>query len=138
MNITEKLDCTIVSAAMDANKAEADGIITRAHDLWDAGESFTVSDIYSMYPKQRESDSDEEIAAVVEHVEGQLRSIAIDGALRKMPREAVKALCEALEAADALASVKLFGREITIRALADEWNKQHAGEEIWLAPGYEL
>lgn len=138
MNIIEKIDCTIVSAAMDANKAEADDIITRAHELWDAGESFIVEDVYSLYPTQRESDSDEEIEAAVSHVEEQLRSIAIDGALRKMPREAVKALCEALEAADALASVKLFGREITIRALADEWNKQHAGEEIWLVPGYEL
>lgn len=137
MNIIEKLDCTIVSAAMDANKTEADGIITRAHELWDVGESFIVEDVYSLYPTQRESDSDEEIEAAVSHVEEQLRSIAIDGALRKMPREAVKALCEALEAADALASVKLFGREITIRALADEWNKRHTKEEIWLAPAFE-
>ena len=139
MNIIEKIDCTIVSAAMDANKAEAESIITRAQELWDAGESFiTTDDFESLFPKRRESDSDEEIAAVVEHVEEQLRSIAVDGAMRKMPREAVKAMCETLESVDSFAAVKLFGREIAIRTLADEWNKRHAGEEIWLVPGYEL
>lgn len=139
MNIINEIGCTIVDAAMTANKDEAEGVITRMQELWDSGESFIIDPnniTASMFPSQRESDSDAEITSAISRAEEALRTIAIYGALRKMPRETVKAICS-LKMVDTFAAIKIFGREFLVRQFVDMWNKQHPGEEIWLAPAFE-
>ena len=139
MKIDLKVNPTILQAALDEDAARAQAIIDSAQSAWDAGESFVIPPdvISALYPRQRESDSDEEASAAVKEAEDLLRTIAINGVLRKLPREVVKAMCEALEDADALAAVKIFGRELPVRYLVGEWNKRHKGEEIWLSPAFE-
>lgn len=139
MNIIKEIDCTILDAAMTANKDEAEGIITRMQELWDSGGSFIIDPnniIASMSPSQRKSDSEAEIASAISRAEEALRTIAIYGALRRMSRETVKAIC-ALEVSDTFAAIKIFGREFLVRQFVDMWNKQHPDEEIWLAPAFE-
>ena len=139
MNIIKEIDCTILDAAMTANKDEAEGIITRMQELWDSGGSFVIDSnniIASMSPSQRKSDSEAEIASAISRAEEALRTIAIYGALRRMSRETVKAICS-LEMVDTFAAIKIFGREFFVRQFVDVWNKQHPSEEIWLAPAFE-
>lgn len=92
--------------------------------------------IASMSPSQRKSDSEAEIASAISRAEEALRTIAIYGALRRMSRETVKAICS-LEMVDTFAAIKIFGREFFVRQFVDVWNKQHPSEEIWLAPAFE-
>lgn len=138
MKIELRVNPAILQAALDEDAAKAQAIIDSVQSAWDAGESFVIpSDVISaLYPRQRESDSGDEMSAAVKQAEDALRTIAIDGVLRKLPREAVKAMC-ALEDADALAAVKIFGRELPVRYLVGEWNKRHEGEEIWMPPAFE-
>lgn len=138
MKIDLEVNPTILQAALDEDAARAQAIIDSVQSAWDAGESFVIPPdvISALYPRQRKSDSGDEMSAAVKQAEDALRTIAIDGALRRLPREAVKAMCT-LEDADALAAVKIFGRELPVRHLVGEWNKRHEGEEIWMPPAFE-
>lgn len=139
MNILEKASPVIENAARRTDGEKAQAIIDEAQKMWDAGESF-VSTGFALddpYPRQREDDSAEEVEAASSALEVQLAQLAIDGALKSMPKETASAMCEALENADPFASITLFGEKMQVRVFADRWNKIHPGNEFYMVPGFE-
>lgn len=139
MKILYKVNPVISEAARRADADLAQSIIDRNQAEWDAGESFlsTGCALDDLYPRQRESDGAEEVNAAAHSLEISLAQLAIDGALRSMPKETAAIMCEALENADPFASVTLYGIKIPVRDFAARWSKMHPGNEFYMAPGFE-
>lgn len=139
MNILEKVSPVIENAARRADAEKAQAIIAETQKMWDAGESFlsTGCAMDDLYPRQRESDGAEEVYAAAHSLEISLAQLAVDGALRSIPKETAAAMCEALENSDPYASVTLFGEKMPVRVFADRWNKIHPGNEFYMVPGFE-
>ena len=139
MNILEKVSPVIENAARRADAEKAQAIIAETQKMWDAGESFvnTGFALDDLYPRQREDDSADEVEAAASALEVQLAQLAIDGALKSMPKETASAMCEALENADPFASITLFGDKMPVRVFADRWNKMHPGNVFYMATAFE-
>lgn len=139
MNILEKVSPVIENAARRADAEKAQAVIAETQKMWDAEESFvsTGCALDDLYPRQRENDSAEEVNAAAHSLEISLAQLAVDGALKSMPKETAAAMCEALENADPFASITLFGEKMPVRVFADRWNKMHPGNEFYMDPGFE-
>lgn len=139
MRIMYRANPIIIEAARRADAEKAQAIINSIQSQWDDGESFVSTGfaLDDMYPCQRERDSAEEIEAAANALETQLAQLAIDGVLQSIPKETAAAMCEALENADPLASITLYGVEMPVRVFSDRWNKAHPGNEFYMAPGFE-
>lgn len=139
MNILEKISPVIENAARRADAKRAQSIIAETQKMWDAGESFVSTGfaLDDLYPRQREDDSAEEVEAAASALEVQLAQLAIDGAMKAIPKETASAMCEALENSDLYASITLFGEKMPVRVFADRWNKMHPGDEFYMTPAFE-
>lgn len=139
MKILYKVNPVISEAARRADAEKAQAIIAETQKQWDAGESFvsTGCALDDLYPRQRENDSAEEVNAAAHSLEISFAQLAVDGALKSMPKETAAAMCEALENADPFASITLFGEKMPVRVFADRWNKIHPGNEFYMVPGFE-
>lgn len=139
MNILEKVSPVIENAARRADAEKAQAIIAETQKMWDAGESFVSTGFVldDLYPRQREDDGAEEVEAASSALEVQLAQLAIDGALKYMPKETASAMCAVLESADPFASVTLYGVKMPVRVFADRWNKIHPGNGFYMVPGFE-
>lgn len=139
MKILEKVSPVIENAARRADAEKAQAIIAEAQKMWDAGESFVSTGfaLDDLYPRQREDDSAEEVEAATSALEAQLAQLAIDGSMKAVQKETAAAMCAALEAADPLASITLFGEDMPVRVFADRWNKVHPDDKFYMAPGFE-
>ena len=132
MNMMDVIDCVAYCAAKKADPDQTAQEIASAQKIWDAGESF-VSDpkelIISMMPKQRESDSQEEVEAAAESVNSKLADIALRGMMRKMSRDTAKALVGVLDGST-LATINLFGVRLTAYDVRLAWDDQHQDDYI--------
>ena len=139
MKILYKVNPVISEVARRADAERAQSIIDETQKQWDAGESFvsTGCALDDLYPRQRENDSAEEVNAAAHSLEISLAQLAVDGALKSMPKETAAAMCEALENADPFASVTLYGVKMTVRDFAARWSKMHPGNEFYMVPGFE-
>lgn len=139
MKIIYNVSPVIAEAARRADAKKTQDIINETQKMWDAGESFVSTGfaLDDFYPRQREDDSSEEIGAAAKNLEMQLAQLAIDGAMKSIPKETAAAMCEALEAADSFASITLYGEKIPVRDFADRWNKVNPGNAFYMAPGFE-
>ena len=139
MKILYKVSPVIAEAARLADAEKAQAIINSIQSQWDDGESFASTGfaLDDLYPNQREGDSAEEIEAAANALETQLAQLAIDGALKSIPKETAAAICETLENADPSASITLYGVDMPVRVFADRWNKIHLGDEFYMDPGFE-
>lgn len=139
MNILEKVSPVIKNAARRADAEKAQAIIAETQKMWDAGESFvnTGFALDDLYPRQREDDRDEEVEAAARALETQLAQLAIDGALKSMPKETASAMCASLENSDPYANITLFGEKMPVRVFADRWNKMHPGNEFYMDLAFE-
>lgn len=139
MNILEKVSPVIENAARRADAEKAQAIIAETQKMWDAGESFlsTGCAMDDLYPRQRESDGAEEVYAAAHSLEISLAQLAVDGALRSIPKETAATMCEALENADPFASITLYGLKMTVRDFASRWSKMHPSNEFYMAPDFE-
>lgn len=139
MKILGKVSPVIENAARRTDGEKAQAIIDEVQKMWDAGESFvsTGCALDDLYPRQREDDSADEVEAAASALEVQLAQLAIDGALKSMPKETASAMCASLENADPFASVTLFGEKMPVRVFANRWNKMHPGNEFYMDPGFE-
>lgn len=139
MKILYKVNPVISEAARRADAERAQSIIDETQRNWDAGESFlsTGCAMDDLYPRQIESDGAEEVNAAAHSLEISLAQLAVDGALRSIPKETAAIMCEALENADPFASITLYGLKMTVRDFASRWSKMHPGNEFYMAPGFE-
>ena len=139
MKILYKVSPVIAEAARLADAEKAQAIINSIQSQWDDGESFVSTGfaLDDLYPHQRECDSAEEIEAAANALETQLAQLAIDGALKSIPKETAAAICETLENADPSASITLYGVDMPVRVFADRWNKIHPEDEFYMDPGFE-
>lgn len=139
MEILYHVNPIIIEAARRADAEKAQTIIDSVQSQWDAGESFASTGfaLYDLYPCQREGDSPEEVNAAASVLEARLAYLAIDGSMKAIPKETAAAMCEALESADPLASITLYGVKMPVRDFADRWNKAHPGNEFYMAPAFE-
>lgn len=139
MKVLYHVNPIIIEAARRADSEKAQAIIAEAQKMWDCGESFerTGFALDDLYPRQREADSAEETEAAANALEEQLAQLAIDGAMKAIPKETAAAMCKALESADPLASITLYGIKMLVRDFADRWNKAHPGNEFYMAPAFE-
>lgn len=139
MKIIYNVSPVITGAARRADAKKAQYIINETQKMWDAGESFVSTGfaLDDFYPRQREDDSSEEVGAAAKNLEVQLAQLAVEGAMKSIPKETAAAMCETLEAADTFARITLYGINIPVRDFVDRWNKEHPGDEFYLAPSFE-
>lgn len=138
MKIEFRVNPSILRAALDEDAAKAHAIIDNVQAAWDAGDSFLTSGISDLFDtKSRESDSEEEMAAAATLMQGQLSSLALDGAMRAISKDAAVAMCNALVDADPFAAIKIYGVEMPITEFARRWNTVHPDDKVYLAPAFE-
>lgn len=140
MKIEFRVNPSILRAALDEDAAKAHAIIDNVQAAWDAGDSFltsgdAISDLFDT--KSRESDSEEEMAAAATLMQGQLSSLALDGAMRAISKDAAVAMCNALVDADPFAAIKIYGIEMPITEFVRRWNAVHPDGKFYLAPAFE-
>lgn len=136
--IKEKIDTGLYLRAMELNPEKAASILDTIQEAWDNGESFIVGDMLDMFDAQREPGTEEqELHAAVSEAEKDLRwKIVIPTFISRLQRADAVSLCNTL--AEMEAALSLCGEQLTAREIAGLWNKHHPGEEIFLAPGFEI
>lgn len=132
MNLMDVIDCVTYCAAKKADPEQTAMVVTSAQKIWDAGESFASDPkelIINMMPKQRKSDSQEEVEAAAESVNSKLADIALRGMMRDMSRYTANALVGVLEGSP-FATINLFGVRLTAYDVRLAWNDQHQDDYI--------
>lgn len=139
MKIEFSVNPVILQAAKKEDAEKAKKIIDGVQAAWEKGESFlsTGNFINDLFPRHKESDSEEEMAAASTLMQGQLSGLALDGAMRAISKDAAIAMCNALVDADPFAAIKIYGIEMPITEFARRWNTVHPDDKVYLAPAFE-
>lgn len=141
MKIEFRVNPSIWNAAMEADAKKAQTIIDNVQTAWDAGESFlqtgnAIEDIFSV--SARKSDSEEEIAAAAKAMQDALTTLAVDGAMCKIGKDAACTMCSTLLDVDPDAALTLHGVRLPITEFQRRWNAAHPGDEFYLEIAFEL
>lgn len=127
MKLIEKIDYLVYLAAYRENPEKAEETVASLQDAWDAGESF-LPGLENLLFGKREEDSKEELGAAVELLTIKLAVIAMDGAVKNTPREAMVAMLNFLESMSPAGTLLAYGQEWTTDALLAKWNSLHPEE----------
>ena len=135
--IREKIDLGLYLKAREFAPEKADTILDTIQEAWDNGESFLAVDMLDMFAQREPGSEEQELQAAVEQTEKDLRwKIVIPGSIGRLQRADAVSLCNTLSEMNA--GLTLCGEQLDAREIADLWNKHHPGEEIFLAPGFEI
>lgn len=124
MKLIEKIEYLVYLAAYRENPEKTGETIASLQDAWDAGESF-LPGLENLLFGKREEDSKEELGAAVELLTVKLAVIAIDGAIKEVPREAMVAMLNFLESVSPAGILLAYGQEWTADELLTKWNSLH-------------
>lgn len=133
MNLMDVIDCVAYCAAKKADPDHTAQEIASAQKIWDSGESFIYDPaelLMNVMPKQRVSDSPEEVEAAAQSVNAKLSRIALSGAMRDMDRNTAMTLLHVLSSIDPEAQLTIFGTKLDAYAFRIEWNEQHPESAI--------
>ncbi len=130
MKLIEEVNAKIRIAAFDADEKKAQSILDEGQKAWDAGESFiSTEDWLEDVFRKRTEDSAEEIRAAVLQTEASLKTAIVEGRLKAMSRDEVKAMLNGMISVNPDAGMYLYGQKWSASDLAQIWNKQHPGEQ---------
>lgn len=128
MKLVEKIDYLVYLAANRENPEKTEETIASLQDAWDAGESF-LPGLENLLFGKREEDSEEEIRAAAELLTVKLAVIAMDGAIKSTPREAMVSVLNFMESMSPAGTLLAYGQEWTVDELLSKWNSLHPEEE---------
>lgn len=136
-NIKEKINLALYLKATELAPEHTATILDTIQEAWDNGESFLSVDMMDMFARREPGNEEQELQAAVSEAEKALRwKIVIPAFIGRLQRANAVSLCNTLIEMDA--ALSLCGEQLDAREIADLWNKHHPGEEIFLAPGFEI
>ena len=127
MKIIDRIDRLIYLAAYSEDAKKTEETVKSLQSAWDEGESF-LPGLENLLFGKREEDSEEEIGAAAELLTVKLAVIAIDGAIKEVPREAMVGMLNFMESMSPAGTLLAYGQEWTTDALLAKWNSLHPEE----------
>lgn len=127
MKIIDRIDRLIYLAAYSEDAKKTEETVKSLQSAWDEGESF-LPGLESLLFGKREEDSEEEIKAAAELLTVKLAVIAIDGAIKEVPREAMVGMLNFMESMSPAGTLLAYGQEWTPDELLSKWNGLHPEE----------
>ena len=127
MKLVDKTDYLVYLAAYREDPAKTEDTIASLQDAWDAGESF-LPGLENLLFGKRTEDSEEEVKAAAELLTVKLAVIAIDGAIKEVPREAMVGMLNFMASMSPAGTLLAYGQEWTTDALLAKWNSLHPEE----------
>lgn len=124
MKLVDNIDYLVYLAAYRENPEKTEETVKSLQSAWDAGESF-LPGLENLLFGKREEDSKEELGAAVELLTVKLAVIAIDGAIKEVPREAMVGMLNFMESMSPAGTMLAYGQELSPDEMLSKWNSLH-------------